>query len=137
MIVAYLFLLLVLALVHFLVRRRVARLEARFTAVAAEADTLVKQASMRGGNCSRPDPYQAAKHQYALARLAMKRDRLEDRYTSWQSFSERFAKFRSRLVGYRGKALPYVFGVFDVATVMLVFDRFGVGLTQLKAMLGI
>jgi hypothetical protein len=136
MILAYLLVLVVLALLHCLVRRRVARLERRFTAVAAEADALVKQTAFRGGNCSRADPYQVAKQQLALAHLAIKRDRVEERYTAWQGFSERFGYFRRRLSGYRGKVLPYLFGGLDVAAGLVVMDHFGV-VADLRAMLGV
>ncbi len=117
-------------------RRRAARLERRFTAVAAEADALLKQSNYRSGNC-RPDPYQSAKQQFELAHLAMKRDLIEDRYTSWQAFSERVGRFRVRLYSYRGKVLPYIVGVGDVAGAVVILDRLGLGLHDLKAMLGI
>jgi hypothetical protein len=137
MIAIYLVLLIVLALLHALVRVRVRRLERKFTTVAGEADKLLKQQSYRGGNSSRPDPYLAAKQQYALAQLAIKRDRTEGRYDSWQGFSERFGHFRRRLSGYRGKTVPYVLGVLDVVALTVVLDRFGFGLADLKTMLGI
>ena len=95
MLVVYLFLLLALAFVHGLVRLRVRRLERRFSAVAAEADALLKKSSYRSGN-SRPDPYQSAKQQFELARLALKRDRIEDRP----------GDYRERVVrGYREAAI--------------------------------
>jgi hypothetical protein len=135
MILVYLFILILLALLHWLVRLRVGRLERRFSAVAAAADVLLKQTAYRSGN-GRPDPCVVAKNQYELARLAMKRDRIEERYTSWQSFAERFGRFRGRLSGYRGKVVPYVFGAADIAAVMVAIERFGVGVADLKAMLG-
>jgi hypothetical protein len=135
MIIVYLLFLVLTALLHWFVRLRVRRLERRFSAVAAAADALLKQTSFRGGN-GRSDPYAVAKSQYELACLAMKRDRIEERYTSWQSFAERFGRFRRRLSGYRGKVLPYAFGAADVAAVMVVIDRFGIDMAQLKAMVG-
>jgi hypothetical protein len=135
--IVYLTLLFVLTVVHFLVRRRVGRLERRFSAVAAEADAVLKQNSYRGGNCCRPDPYQAAKQQFELARLAMKRDRIEDRYTRSQAFSERFGRFRARLSGYRGKLLPYAVGVFDVVGLVFALDRFGLGVSEIRSLLGV
>ncbi len=137
MLFVYLYLLISLALLHWLVRLRVRRLERRYTAVAAEADTLLKKGSFRPGNGTRPDPYQAARQQFELARLAMKRDRIEERYTSWQSFSERFGYLRRRLRDYRGKVLPYLVGVLDVGGVLLVLDRVGLSVSELRSMLGI
>jgi hypothetical protein len=119
------------------VRWRVRRLERRFTSVAANADALLKQSGYKGGNCTRADPYAAAKQQYELARLAMKRDRIEQRYTSWQGFSERFGHLRRRLGSYRGRVVPYALGAIDVAAVLIVLDRFGLGLDELRSMLGI
>ena len=72
------------------------------------------------GNGSRFDPLVTARQQFALAVVATKRDRVEERYSAWQSFAERFAQFRRRLAGFRGKAVPYVGGVLDVAFVVVV-----------------
>jgi hypothetical protein len=137
MLAVYLYLLISLALLHWLVRVRVRRLERRYTTIAAEADTLLKKGSYRAGNGSRPDPYQAAKQQFELARLAMKRDRIEERYASWQSFSERFGQLRRRLSGYRGKVLPYLVGAIDVTGVMVALHQVGLSVTELRSMLGI
>ena len=136
MVVLYLALLLVLALVQILLRWRVARLEKRYVRVASEADALLKQVGMRPGNGNRPDPLTSARQQFDLAVVAVKRSQVEDRYTAWQSFTERFAHFRRRLAGFQGKALPYVGGVLDVAFVVVLLDRFGVGLTEVKSLLG-
>jgi hypothetical protein len=137
MLIVYLYLLISLALLHWLVRLRVRRLERRFTRVAAEADILLKKGTFRAGNGSRPDPYQAAKQQFELARLAMKRDAVEDRYGSWQSFSECFGQLRRRLSGYRGKVLPYLVGAIDVAGIMVALNHLGIGVNELRSMLGI
>jgi hypothetical protein len=137
MILLYLSLIVVLALAHVLVRWRVRRLERRFSAIAARADALLKSSGYKGGNCARPDPYQAAKQQYELAQLAMKRDRIEQRYTSWQGFSERFGHLRRRVAGYRGRVLPYAFGILDVAALLIVLEHFGTGVAGLKSLLGI
>jgi hypothetical protein len=137
MLIVYLYLLISLALLHWLVRLRVRRLERRFTAVVAEADTLLKKGSYRPGNGSRPDPYEAAKQQFELASLAMKRDRIEERYTAWESFSDRFGRLRGRLSGYRGKVLPYLVGALDVAIIMLALNHVGIDVSQLRSLLGI
>jgi hypothetical protein len=135
MIVLYVSLLIALAVTHLLVRRRVARLERQYTRVAAEADTLLKQTGHRGGNHNRPDPFVAAKQQLDLARLAIRRDRVEARYAAWQSFSERFGGLRKRLGGYQGKLLPYLVGAFDVAGVALTLNWVGVGLADIHTAL--
>jgi hypothetical protein len=137
MILAYVTIVIALAAAHLLVRARAARLERRFSAVAAEADAVLKRGSMRGGNCCRPDPYAAARHQYELARLAMKRDRIEERYTGAQAFAERFGRWRARLSGYRGKLLPYAVGVCDVAAAVVTLDRLGLGVGEVRALLGV
>src|SRR3954469_13850265 len=92
-----------LASVHLLVRWRVARLEKRYARLAADADKLLKQSCVRGGNSNRPDPFLAAKQQHELALVALKRDRVENRYVSRQKFSERFGSFRRGVAGYRGR----------------------------------
>ena len=137
MVVLYLALLLVLALVQLVLRWRVARLEKRFVRVASEADALLKQVSTRPGNSNRVDPLVSARQQFDLAVVATKRAEVEDRYSSWQSFTERFAHFRRRLAGFQGKAVPYVGGVLDVAFVVVLLDWLGVGVAELRTLLGV
>ena len=134
MVVLYLALLLVLGLVQVLLRWRVSRLEKRYVRVASEADTLLKQVVLRPGN--RPDPLVSARQQFDLAVVATKRAEVEDRYSAWQAFTERFAHFRRRLAGFQGKALPYVGGVLDVVFVVVLLDWLGVGLTEVKTLIG-
>lgn len=134
MLVLYVAVLVALALVQVALRWRVARLERRFVRVAAAADALLKQANVRGGN-NRADPFVALRQQHQLTQLALKRDRVESRYASWQALSERFARFRARLFGYKGKVLPYLVGALDVVAAVAALDHFGVGLEQVKALL--
>jgi hypothetical protein len=137
MVVLYLALLLVLALVQVALRWRVSRLEKRYVKVASEADTLLKQVGMRPGNGSRFDPLTSARQQFDLAVVATRRAQVEDRYSSWQSFAERFAAFRRRLAGFQGRALPYLGGVLDVAFVAVLLERYGVGLAEVRSLLGV
>ena len=136
MVVLYLTLLLVLALVQVALRWRVSRLEKRYVKVASEADALLKQVGMRPGNGNRFDPLTSARQQFDLAVVATRRAQVEDRYSAWQSFAERFAQFRRRLAGFQGKALPYVGGVLDVAFVVVLLDWLGVGVTEVRSLLG-
>jgi hypothetical protein len=136
MIVLYYLARLLLSVLHLLVRYRTARLEKRYVRLAAEADTLLKASQTRGGT-NKPDPCNHAKQQYALAQVALKRDRVENRFTSWQKFSERFGTVRRGLASYRGRLLPYVFGLVDVATVAVVLSHFEIGVTEVRSMIGI
>lgn len=125
MIILYTALLLLVGVAHFLIKRRVTNLEKKYTGVVKEADDLLRQANYRDGNSNRQDPYQSAKRQYKLAMLAEKRDRMESSYTSWHRRAERLSKLRHRLRAWKGRKLPYSFGVLDVACVMGVIDYLG------------
>ena len=128
MIFLYTLVLLLLGSAYFLCKRRVASLEKKYTRVAKEADALVRQPSYREGNSGRlADPYVAAKRQYQLGQLAAKRDRVEARYASWQDFTDRFGKFLGRVRNWKGRKLPYSFGVLDVAGALALIDYFGAG----------
>lgn len=127
MIFLYTALLLLVGVVYFLIQRRVANLEKKYTGVAKEADTLLRQGNQRDGNSNRQDPYQSAKRQYKLALLADKRDRLETSYLSWHQRAERLGKFRQRLSAWKGRKLPYTFGAIDVACAMSLIDYLGAG----------
>jgi len=127
MIFLYTALLLLVGVAHFLMKRRVAALEKKYSRVIKEADDLLRQSSHREGNSNRQDPYQSAKRQYQLAMLAQKRDRLEARFSTSHSRAERLGKFRQRLRAWKGRKLPYTFGALDVATTLALIDYFGAG----------
>lgn len=135
MVVLYLFARTFLAFVHLLVKWRVWRLEKRFVRIAAEADALLASNAKRGGT-NRADPFVVAKLQYDLALLAKKRDGVEERYLSWQKSSERFGALRRRVAGYRGRLLPYFFGLVDVTAVVLALNQYGIDVTQMRSMMG-
>ena len=136
MLVLYVALLLVFALVQVVLRWRVGRLERRFIRVAADADQLLKQSTLRGGT-NRVDPFVSIRQQHQLTQMALKRDRVETRYATWQSLSETFARFRARLFGYQGKVLPYLLGGFDVAVVLVALDQYGISVEQIKTLIGL
>lgn len=127
MIFVYTALLILVGVAHFLIKRRVAALEKKYSGVVKEADDLLRQGNHRDGNSNRQDPYQSAKRQYKLAMLADKRDRMETSYTTWHQRSERLGKLRQGLRAWKGRKLPYTFGVLDVACVMAAIDYLGAG----------
>lgn len=127
MIFLYTALLLLVGVAFFLTKRRVAALEKKYSKVVKDADDLLRQSHYRDGNSNRQDPYQSAKRQYQLALLAQKRDQVETRYSAWHKRAERLGKFRHRLRAWKGRKLPYTFGVLDVATTLGLIDYFGAG----------
>lgn len=127
MIFLYTALLLLVGVVYFLIQRRVAALEKKYSGVAKEADALLRQGNYKDGNSNRQDPYQSAKRQYKLAMLAEKRDRLESSYLTWHQRAERLGKLRQRLGAWKGRKLPYTFGAIDVACAMSLVDYLGAG----------
>ena len=127
MIFLYTALLLLVGVAHFLIKRRVAALEKRYSRVVKEADDLLRQSNHRDGNSNRQDPYQSAKRQYQLAMLAQKRDAVESRYGTWHQRSERVSKLRHRLRSWKGRKLPYTFGVLDFAGALALIDYLGAG----------
>jgi hypothetical protein len=135
--VLYVCLLVVLALAQLVLRARVNRLEKRYVRVATEAHALLNKSGARRGNSNQTDPLTAARVQYELARLGLKRDRAEARYLAGQALAEKFSRARARLAGYKGRLLPYSVGVLDVVAAVLVLNRYGVGVEQVKALLGL
>jgi hypothetical protein len=127
MIFLYTLLVVLLGATHLLIKRRAAALEKKFVHVTKEADEVLRQPGYRPGNASRPDPYYAAKRQYQLALLAGKRDRVESRYTTWQDRADKLGKLRNRLRAWKGRKLPYTFGVLDVAGALALIDYLGAG----------
>jgi hypothetical protein len=125
MILLYTLLLALLAAVEFLVSRRVRRLERKYTRASAEANKLLHEPLYRQGNSGRSDPYVAARRQYQLGQLAEVRDRLEARHFAWQSRANRLRRILAGVRSWKGRKLPYTFGVVDVSLLMYAFDRYG------------
>jgi len=127
MIVLYSALLFVLTVSLFLVKRRAAVLERRHARLARDAATLLKEPAGKDAGYYKHDPCQNAKRQYLLGVLAQKRDRVESRYTAWQEFAEKFEARVKSLRAWKGKKLPYTFGVLDVAGLFYLLDYAGLG----------
>jgi len=127
MIFLYTALLLLVGVAHFLIKRRVVALEKKYSRVVKDADDTLRQANYRDGNSNRQDPYQNAKRQYQLAMLAQKRDRMETMYSRWHKRAERLGKVRQRLRAWKGRKLPYTFGVLDVLGALSLIDALGAG----------
>jgi hypothetical protein len=104
----------------FLARLRAGSLERKFIRAAETADQLVKGLSYRGGNSNLPDPMLAAKRQFELGRLVQIRDRLEQKYSVWESRLESFRARKQRLRLFQGRVVPYAFGVVDFLGVFAV-----------------
>jgi hypothetical protein len=119
MVLLYVLVLLLLGGATLLVQRRARKLEKRYTRAAAQADKLLRKTVTKGGNTSRPDPYRAAKEHLELGLLVQKRDAIEERYTAWQGRADRLSHLKLRLRFWKGRALPYVMGAFDVAAVLV------------------
>jgi hypothetical protein len=127
MILLYTFLLMFLGTIAFLLRRRAANLEKKFTRTAAEVDQLSFNhlPFRQGNNNSKLDTAESAKRQYMLGQLTQKRDSLETKSHLWQHRADRFAKVVAALRDWKGRKLPYTMGVLDVSAAMYAIDYFG------------
>jgi len=127
MIFLYSFALVGLGLISWLLGRRVARLERKYIQAAQAADRVLRAATTKPGNGSKPDPCLAAKQQYQLGCLVQRREEIEQRYLAWQQSAERFARLIASVRGWKGKKLPYTFGILDVSAVLWLIDYLGAG----------
>ena len=125
MIVLYTALLALLGVVRFLVRARVNGLEKAYTRIALKAEQLASQSMIRPGNSNQNTRCEVAKQSFELGKLVTWRDRLEARHFRWQLFSEKFSKGVEAVRNWKGRKLPYTFGVIDVSMVMVAIDRLG------------
>jgi hypothetical protein len=125
MILIYTGLLLILAIVCWLVQRRVARLERKYSAIAKQAQQVALEPAYKAGN--RLDPCQLAKRHYQLGLLVQKRDKAEGKVHRWQAVADRLRATTNRLKSWKGKKLPYTFGVVDVSCLLYAVDYAGVG----------
>jgi hypothetical protein len=125
MIVLYTALVFILVVAHFLIAWRARSLGKKYARVARETDALLKQAAYKDGNSSRMDPLATAKRQYQIGLLAQKRDRVEAKYTASRLLAERFGRYVSNVRHWKGKKLPYTFGLVDVICVLGLVDYLG------------
>jgi hypothetical protein len=137
MIVLYLLLLLLLASLHLLLHWRALWLERAYTRVCAEASALAKACSTRGGNTNKPDPYQAARQQYELALVTLRRDRVESAYAWWQAAADRIGSWRKALAAFKGKLLPYASGILDLVGAVTLSNWLRISAAHALSLLGL
>ena len=125
MILIYTVVVLILVIASWLIQRRVARLERKFSHVAKQTNQVALETAFKQG--TRFDACQIAKRQYQLGQLVQKRDRVEGKVHAWQAFADRFKGMTSRVKGWKGKKLPYTFGVVDVSCLLYTIDSVGMG----------
>ena len=125
MILIYTVVVLILAIASWLIQRRVARLERKFSRVAKQTHQVALEPAFKPG--TRLDACQIAKRQYLLGQLVQKRDRVETKVHAWQAFADRFKGMTARVKGWKGKKLPYTLGVVDVSCLLYAIDMAGVG----------
>lgn len=127
MIVLYSALLLCLGVLKFLVDRRANRLVKKHSRVAQEAERLARVNLFKEAGGNRPDAFLAAKRQFQLGQVVNKRDRIETKYDVWQMRSDRLKSLISAIRGWKGKTIPYTFGVLDVGGILYLVDHLGFG----------
>jgi hypothetical protein len=125
MILIYTGVVLILAIAGFLIQRRVARLERKYSRIAKQAQQVALEPAYKQGN--RLDPCQLAKRHYQLGLLVPKRDKVESKVHRWQAVADRFRSATNRLKGWKGKKLPYTFGALDVSCLLYAVDYAGLG----------
>jgi hypothetical protein len=126
MMILYLCLLLILVLARVYVVRRVARLEKKYARAAQAARELLQQPVYKGGNNNRTDACAHAKQQYLLGEVTARRDQAESRYLTWQARSDKLARLISRIRSWKGRMVPYLAGIVDVALVLVLLSVLGV-----------
>src|SRR5262245_23944169 len=127
MILLYTLLLLALGVVKWLIARRAASLERKYTRAATLVLKLVSDANVKPGNASKFDVATNAKHLLEIGVLASRRDRLEAKCIAWRGWADKAAGALSALRTWKGKKLPYTVGAIDVWLVLYAIDRFGLG----------
>lgn len=125
MILVYTGLILILAVAGWLMQRRVARLERKYSRLAKQAQQVALEPAYKAG--TRLDPCQIAKRHFQLGLLVQKRDRVEGKVHRWQAVADRVHSATNRLKSWKGKKLPYTFGVVDVSCLLYAIDYAGVG----------
>ncbi|OWK43788.1 hypothetical protein [Fimbriiglobus ruber] len=104
---------------------RAARAERAYTDGALRVEEVSRLFQVKPGNAAAGDTLTVAKRQYELGRLVLLRDALEVAYHGWQARADRAAKLQARLAGWKGRLVPYLFGVADVAIALTALHYLG------------
>ncbi len=126
MILFYLLLLLVLLLARVVVALRARALEKKYVRAANAARDHLLKPVFKTSNAGKVDTTEYAKQQFLLGQAVEHRDRIEARYLAWQNRSDRLGVLMKRLRGFRGRFIPYVAGVVDLALILLLLGWLGI-----------
>ena len=127
MIFLYTIVLMLLAALKFLIDRRASMLARRYSRVAGTVDQMLHEPIFKEGNSGRFNPCALAQRQFLLGSLVYKKERLEARYSRWQSAADRLTRTIERLRNWKGKKLPYTLGALDVWLGLYLLDYLGMG----------
>lgn len=125
MVPLYTLMLTALAGVKWALAGRAARTETKYTRAALDAEKLAREMQAKPGASSHADTFTHAKRQYELGRVVEKRDRLEAKFLTCQVKADKVAALVAKLRGWNGRVVPYLFGVVDVALLLVLLDRLG------------
>jgi hypothetical protein len=126
MILFYTLTLILFGSVAWILSRRASSLESRYTQVASAVLKLANEPAPKPGN-GKTDLCSTAKRTYELGRLVQKRDALEAKYYRWRGLADRATRWLNGLREWKGRKLPYTFGVLDVWLTLSLVDYIGVG----------
>ena len=125
MIFLYTLLLLLLGAIKWLVGRRAAVLERKYSRASAAVARLATELTWRPGNSGRPDLCANARRTYELGAFVQKCDRLERKWFSWRGWADKLIRTLNAVRAWKGKKLPYTLGVLDVWLALATIDHMG------------
>ena len=114
----------VLSGVKWLFAAKAVRLERRYTKAALAAEALARQLQTKPGNGAL-DPFATAKSHYEFGRVVENRDRLEEKFLTWQGRAERVGRVTKKLAGWKGRAVPYLCGIVDLGLALTALHYLG------------
>jgi hypothetical protein len=123
MAVVYSLVSLLLALLHWIFRRRLVAAEVRYGDAAA-ASLAAHECAGKGKHCATSQ----ARNLLALTAALTGQDRAEARWVRWQSRCDRLAAVRGWMGGWLGKGFGYAMGCLDsvLGVLGLVYQSMGV-----------
>lgn len=124
MLVLYSLLRFVLGGVGVLVRWRAAALGRTYSRATKTEHAFLRENVYKPGNSNRHDLCQTAKRNFQLGALVQTKERLEARYFAWQALAEKVGAASAALGRWKGRKLPYLFGVLDLAVTLVLLDHF-------------
>jgi hypothetical protein len=131
MIFVYTSILISIFAIRWYVNRKAKSTEAKFSEIAKEKEEVFNHLSNATKTSFGSFPLLLEVTRFSrLTKLVEKCDKAEEVATKWADRGETLDRWYSGIKNFKGKALPYTFGLCDVASIFYILDSMGLSVSN-------